>query len=126
MAVLVVDAGTARGLGVTGREVGVVHEGRGGACPCCLDALIAACGLGRATPRSLRLQAVDLYETTPGATVRRIAQDPGVEPGPLRQWLARYRTGRKTGADGRSGLCDPLATRTLPPRPPRCQQVGAL
>ena len=82
--------------------------------------------LGRATPRSLRRQAVDLHETTPGATVRRIAQDPGVEPGPLRQRLARYRTGRKTGADGRSGLCEPLATRTLPPRPPRCQQVGAL
>ena len=44
---------------------------------------------------------MDLYETTPGATVRGIAQDLGVERGTLRQWPARYATGRKTGADGR-------------------------
>ena len=48
-----------------------------------------------------RHQAVDLYETTPGATLRGIAQDLGIERGTLRQWLARYGTGRKTGADGR-------------------------
>jgi putative transposase len=28
-------------------------------------------------------------------------QDPGIVCGTLRQWLARYGTGRKTGADGR-------------------------
>ena len=48
-----------------------------------------------------RHQAVDLYETTPGATLRGIAQDLGIERGTLRQWLARDGTGRKTGADGR-------------------------
>ncbi|OLO46928.1 hypothetical protein BKH30_07065 [Actinomyces oris] len=49
----------------------------------------------------MRRQAVDLYETTPGATVRGIAQDLGIERGTLRQWLTWYGTGRKTGADGR-------------------------
>lgn len=49
---------------------------------------------------SLRRQAVDLYETTPGATVRGIAQDLGVSRGTLRGWLHRWGTGRKTGPDG--------------------------
>lgn len=53
---------------------------------------------------------MDLYETTPGATVRGIAQDLGVERGTLRQWLARYATGRKTGADG-SPAVSPLRPR---------------
>ena len=44
---------------------------------------------------------MDLYETTPGATVRGIAQDLGIERGRLRQWLTWYGTGRKTGVDGR-------------------------
>lgn len=44
---------------------------------------------------------MDLYETTPGATVRGIAQDLGIERGTLRQWLTWYGTGHKTGADGR-------------------------
>lgn len=47
-----------------------------------------------------RRQAVDLYESTPGATVRGIAADLGVERGTLRHWLDRYGTGRKTAADG--------------------------
>lgn len=47
-----------------------------------------------------RRQAVDLYESTPGATVRGIAQDLGVERGTLRQWLGLYGTGKKTAADG--------------------------
>ena len=46
-------------------------------------------------------QAVDLYETTPGATARRIAQDLRIERGTPRQRLTWYKTGRKTGADGR-------------------------
>ena len=54
---------------------------------------------------------MDLYETTPGATVRGIAQDLGVERGTLRQWLARYATGRKTGADG-----SPAVSRLRPRR----------
>lgn len=47
-----------------------------------------------------RRRAVDLYETTPGATVRSIAGDLGITRGALRQWLALHGTGRKTGADG--------------------------
>ena len=47
-----------------------------------------------------RRQAVDLYESTPGATVRGIAEDLGVERGTLRQWLALFGTGKKTGPDG--------------------------
>ena len=47
-----------------------------------------------------RRQAVALYESTPGATVRGIAADLGVERGTLRHWLDLYGTGRKTAADG--------------------------
>lgn len=49
-----------------------------------------------------RRQAVDLYESTPGATVRSIAADLGVERGTLRHWLDLLGTGRKTAADGTS------------------------
>ena len=48
-----------------------------------------------------RRQAVDLYESTPGATVRGIAEDLGIVRGTLRGWLEVYGTGRKTAADGR-------------------------
>jgi transposase len=47
-----------------------------------------------------RRQAVDLYESTPGATVRGIAEDLGVERGTLRHWLGLFGTGKKTAADG--------------------------
>ena len=47
-----------------------------------------------------RRQAVDLYESTPGATVRGIADDLGVERGTLRHWLDQFGTGKKTAADG--------------------------
>ena len=47
-----------------------------------------------------RRQAVDLYESTPGATVRGIADDLGIERGTLRQWLDAFGTGKKTAADG--------------------------
>ena len=47
-----------------------------------------------------RRQAVDLYESTPGATVRGIAEDLGIERGTLRHWLALFGTGKKTAADG--------------------------
>jgi transposase len=46
-----------------------------------------------------RRQAVDLYESTPGATVRGIADDLGVERGTLRHWLDQFGTGKKTDAD---------------------------
>lgn len=47
-----------------------------------------------------RRQAVDLYESTPGATVRGIADDLGIERGTLRHWLSLLGTGKKTAADG--------------------------
>src|SRR5690625_2171507 len=47
-----------------------------------------------------RRQAVDLDESTPGATVRGIAQDLSIVRGTLRHWLEVYGTGKKTAADG--------------------------
>lgn len=47
-----------------------------------------------------RRQAVDLYESTPGATVRGIAEDLGIVRGTLRHWLEAYGTSKKTAADG--------------------------
>ena len=47
-----------------------------------------------------RRQDVDLYESTPGATVRGIAEDLGIVRGTLRHWLEVYGTGKKTAADG--------------------------
>ncbi len=63
-----------------------------------------------------RRQAVDLYESTPGATVRAIAADLGVERGTLRHWLDRYGTGKKTAADG-TVTRSPLVS-VRPPEPP--------
>ncbi|MFI8778890.1 transposase, partial [Brachybacterium paraconglomeratum] len=45
-----------------------------------------------------RQQAVDLYESTPGATLRGIAEDLGIVRGTLRQWLETHGSGKKTGA----------------------------
>jgi transposase len=60
--------------------------------------------------QEFRRQAVDLYESTPGATVRGIAEDLGIERGTLRGWLERYGTGKKTAADG-TLTRSPLASR---------------
>ena len=63
-----------------------------------------------------RRQAVDLYESTAGSTVRGIADDLGVERGTLRHWLELYGTGKKTAADGtltRSPLNPGLRGRAL-------------
>jgi transposase len=60
-----------------------------------------------------RRQAVDLYESTPGATVRGIADDLGIERGTLRHWLERLGTGTKTAADG-TLTRSPLQARQLP------------
>ncbi len=57
-----------------------------------------------------RRRAVDLYESTPGATVRGIAEDLGIVRGTLRQWLEAYGTGKKTAADGTS-MSSPLQHR---------------
>ena len=58
-----------------------------------------------------RRQAVDLYESTPGATVRGIAADLGIVRGTLRQWLEVYGTGKKTAADG-TLTSSPVQSRT--------------
>ena len=49
-----------------------------------------------------RRQAVELYESTPGATVRGIAEDLGIERTTLRLWLDRLGSGTRTAADGSS------------------------
>jgi transposase len=64
-----------------------------------------------------RRQAVDLYESTPGATVRGIAEDLGIVRGTLRGWLEAYGTGRKTAADG-TLTSSPLQSK--PPAPVAC------
>ena len=47
-----------------------------------------------------RRQAVDLYESTPGATLKGIAADLGVVRGTLKHWVDQYGTGKKTAPDG--------------------------
>jgi transposase len=61
-----------------------------------------------------RRQAVDLYESTPGATVRSIAADLGLERSTLRHWLERHGTGKKTAADG-TPAPSPLKARAASP-----------
>lgn len=58
-----------------------------------------------------RGQAVDLYESTPGATVPGIAADLRVERGTLRHWLDLHGTSKKTAADGTRS---PLRPQELP------------
>jgi len=52
-----------------------------------------------------RRQAVDLYESSPGATLRGIAEDRGVARGTLAQWVRTFGTGSTTA---------PLITPTVP------------
>lgn len=59
-----------------------------------------------------RRQAVELYESTPGATVRGIAEDLGIVRGTLRHWLDAHGTGKKTAIDGT------LTSSPLQPKPP--------
>ena len=61
-----------------------------------------------------RRQAVELYESSPGATVKGIAADLGVERTTLRLWLDRLGTGTRTNPDG---------TTTRSPRTPRAPQA---
>lgn len=63
-----------------------------------------------------RRQAVDLYESTPGATVRGIAEDLGIVRGTLRGWLEVYGTGKKTAADG-TLTSSPLQSKPLTTSP---------
>lgn len=65
-----------------------------------------------------RRQAVDLYESTPGATLKGIAADLGVVRGTLRHWVDQYGTGKKTAADG-TLTSNPLQSKpaTMSPAP---------
>ena len=45
-----------------------------------------------------RRQAVDLYESTPGATLRGIADDLGISRGTLSDWVKTFGTGSTTAA----------------------------
>ncbi len=65
-----------------------------------------------------RRQAVDLYESTPGATVRGIAEDLGIVRGTLRHWLDAHGTGKKTATDGT------LTSSPLQPKPPPSSAAG--
>ncbi len=47
-----------------------------------------------------RRQAVDLYESTPGATIRGISADLGVVRETLKHWIDQYGTGSRTHLDG--------------------------
>ncbi len=63
-----------------------------------------------------RRQAVDLYEATPRATARGIAEDVGSVRGTLRHWLQAYGTGKKTAVDG-TLTTSPFQSKAAPPGP---------
>ena len=64
-----------------------------------------------------RRQAVDLYESTPGATLRGIAADLGIVRGTLSHWVDLYGTGKATAPDGTTTTRS-VAGRRSGPRPP--------
>ena len=59
-----------------------------------------------------RRQAVDLYESTPGATLKGIAADLGVERATLKRWVGLCGTGKKTGTDGSTSTSSSSPART--------------
>ena len=64
-----------------------------------------------------RRQAVDLYESTPGATLRGIAADLGIERATLARWVEVYGSGKKTAADGTTASAGPSRAGRREPRP---------
>lgn len=58
-----------------------------------------------------------MYESTPGATVRGIAEDLGIVGGTLRGWLEVYGAGKKTAADG-TLTSSPLQSESSTTNPP--------
>ena len=62
-----------------------------------------------------RRQAVDLYESTPGSTLRGIAADLGIERATLARWVEVYGSGKKTTGDGTTVSSRP---RTRQPKTP--------
>ncbi len=70
-----------------------------------------------------RRQAVDLYESTPGATLRGIAADLGIVRGTLSNWVDLYGTGKTTALDGTT-TTRPVSPRSgsLPPSGPETSE----
>ena len=64
-----------------------------------------------------RRQAVDLYESTPGATLRGIAADLGIVRGTLSNWVDLYGTGKTTAPDGTT-TTRPVSSYRSGSRPP--------
>jgi transposase len=71
-----------------------------------------------------RRQAVDLYESTPGATLKGIAEDLGIVRGTLRHWVDLCGTGKRTTADGTTIATPKTSTPTAadPARPENPEQ----
>lgn len=65
-----------------------------------------------------RRQAVDLYESTPGATLKGIAADLGVVRGTLKDWVDQHGTGKKTAPDGTTTTARPGTGAAGGSRPP--------
>jgi transposase len=65
-----------------------------------------------------RRQAVDLYESTPGATLRGIAADLGIVRGTLSHWVDLYGTGKATAPDGTATTRSSSTSSRSGPRPP--------
>jgi transposase len=61
-----------------------------------------------------RRQAVDLYESTPGATVRSIAEDLGIVRGTLPHWLEVHGTARRPPLASPGSKAASLSWRTRP------------
>ena len=65
-----------------------------------------------------RRQAVELYRSTPGATLRGIATDLGITRGSLATWVAALDPDPTTGTTGTTGAAAPAAGGgTARPRP---------
>ena len=77
-----------------------------------LDTLIPAHCWGSENPRmarknytdEFRRRAVDLYESTPGATLKGIAGDLGISRGALKEWVDKLGSGATVAAASQSGL----------------------
>jgi transposase len=70
-----------------------------------------------------RCQAVDLYESTPGATFRGIAADLGISRHTLQDWVATR--GRASTAGTTSATATPRATSSPRPGPTRAGSAQA-
>src|SRR5262245_47216588 len=70
-----------------------------------------------------RRQAVELYESTPGATVKAIATDLGIERTTLALWIDRLGSGTRTAPDG-STTRSPRSPRPTPTPQPDTGEPG--